>query len=147
VVVAAYQPSSAPAAFLGSELARLPSPTRAELNARLVVVCDADLAGVDLAIPPAGLSMTGVILGPGGVPVSGARVKARPPDATGWQSKLAAEPSPYRTFSGPRGAFRIEDLPDGPFLLTVELPGLSPVELPAVTAGGGAVTVRLDPPP
>jgi RNA polymerase sigma factor (sigma-70 family) len=143
LAIRAYQPSNAPMQRLRQELALFPIPTTADRETVLALMADDDVAGVDLALPIGGLAVAGVVLDVHGQPLSGVRVQARPQGSTAWQSKLAGQPHPYRAFTGPRGAFRLHDLPAGPVVLTIEYPGRPTLELPA-TPGDLTITVHLD---
>jgi hypothetical protein len=143
VAVRAYEPSEAPTALLRDELARLPLPAAADAETRLVVLGDEDVTGGDLALPLAGLALAGVAVTSDGEPLAGAQVVAHPLGSTAWQTRIAGQLDPYRTFTDPAGRFRLDDLPAGAASLLVEYPGLPPLELPAVTAGDTSLRVHL----
>jgi RNA polymerase sigma factor (sigma-70 family) len=144
-VLRAYEPATAPLAELRRRLRALSAPTKSDAETRLLDVANADLAGIDLVLPRGTLPLAGVVLGADGTPLEGANVTARPLESTAWQSRLGAQPRVFHVLTGPRGIFRMRDLPAGPLSLTVRYPQLEPFQASGVRAGDVAITLRFPP--
>jgi len=91
-------------------------------------------------------SVSGTVSGPDGKPIANAVVRAAVvPKDSGMRFRRGPEPAkPASTKTGADGAFKLVELPEGPYVVRVEAQGLAPASADRVPSGA-SLTLKLKP--
>ncbi len=131
----------------GAYLVAARAPGLAPGRAELVRTVDEQVSVAEVALEPA-TALEGKVVGPGGGPVSGARVVAIPL-VSRWPSFAPPSAPPEETAvalaDAAVGTFRIDGLAPGRWGLSVDAPGYHPVLLPCVAVPEEALAIVIEP--
>ena len=107
-----------------------------------------DRRDVALVLARPDRELAGTVLDPGGRPLGGATISARPLDGAGRATKdnaayIAQAEKRYQVSSGADGRFRIAQLPEGSVTILVEHPAFATRRIERVAAGTTDLEFRL----